>query len=54
MIFVIFVIVVLVVVFGPGLWVNRVLDRYSVPADRYSGTGGALFGAFIGLTIYGC
>lgn len=42
MIFVVFVIVVLVVVFGPGLWVNRVLDRYSVPADRYSGTGGAL------------
>ena len=42
MIFVVFVVVILVVVFGPGLWVQRVLDRYSVPADRYSGTGGNL------------
>lgn len=42
MIFVVFVIVILIVVFGPGLWVQRVLDRYSVPADRYSGTGGSL------------
>lgn len=42
MIFVLFAIVVLVIVFGPGLWVRRVLDRYSVPADRYSGTGGDL------------
>ena len=42
MIFIVFAIVVLVVVFGPGLWVRRVLDRYSVPADRYSGTGGDL------------
>ena len=42
MIFVVFVIVILIVVFGPGLWVRRVLDRYSVPADRYSGTGGSL------------
>jgi Zn-dependent membrane protease YugP len=31
-----------VVVFGPGIWVQRVLDRYSVPANRYSGTGGQL------------
>jgi Zn-dependent membrane protease YugP len=35
-------IVSLIVIFGPGLWVRRVLDRYSVPADRYSGTGGNL------------
>ena len=42
MIFVVFVVVILIVVFGPGLWVQRVLDRYSVPADRYSGTGGNL------------
>lgn len=42
MIIVVFAIVVLVLVFGPGLWVRRVLDRYSVPADRYSGTGGDL------------
>jgi Zn-dependent membrane protease YugP len=35
-------VLVLVVVFGPGIWVQRVLDRYSVPANRYSGTGGQL------------
>jgi len=33
---------ILVIVFGPGIWVRRVLDRYSVPADRYKGTGGQL------------
>ena len=33
---------ILVAVFGPGIWVQRVLERYSVPADRYSGTGGQL------------
>ena len=42
MILLVFAIVVLVIVFGPGLWVKRVLERYSVPADRYSGTGGTL------------
>jgi Zn-dependent membrane protease YugP len=31
-----------VIVFGPGLWVQRVLDRYSAPADRYAGTGAQL------------
>ena len=29
-------------VFGPGIWVQRVLQRYSLPADRYSGTGAQL------------
>jgi len=38
----VFVVVLLVVVFGPSIWVRRVLDRYSVPVDRYSGTGGQL------------
>ena len=33
---------VLIVVFGPGLWVRRVLERYSSPADRYAGTGAQL------------
>lgn len=33
---------VLGLVFGPGLWVRRVLDRYSVPEDRYDGTGAEL------------
>jgi len=39
---VVFILLLLVVVFGPGLWVQRVLERYSVPADRYSGTGAQL------------
>lgn len=34
--------IVLLLVFGPGLWVQRVMSRYSTPADRYSGTGGEL------------
>ncbi len=38
----VFVIVIVAVVFGPGLWVRRVMDRYSKPADRYSGTGATL------------
>lgn len=32
----------LAIVFGPGLWVKRVLARYSEPADRYDGTGAQL------------
>jgi len=41
--FVIFLILlVLAIVFLPGLWVKRVLKRYSNPADRYSGTGAEL------------
>jgi Zn-dependent membrane protease YugP len=34
----------LAVIAGPGLWVRRVLQRYSQPADRYrrEGTGGEL------------
>ena len=39
---VIFILVILALVFGPGIWVTRVLDRYSVPANRYSGTGADL------------
>jgi Zn-dependent membrane protease YugP len=34
--------IVLAVVFGPGLWVRRVLERYNRPADRYAGTGAQL------------
>lgn len=37
-----FVILVIALVFGPGVWVNRVLDRYSRPRDRYSGSGAEL------------
>ena len=37
-----FILLLLALIFGPGLWVKRVLDRYSVPEDRYSGTGADL------------
>ena len=36
------ILLMLVVLFGPSIWVSRVLDRYSLPPDRYSGTGGQL------------
>lgn len=36
------ILLVLMLVFGPGLWVRRVLTRYSIPADRYSGSGAQL------------
>jgi len=39
---VVIVLLIAAVVFGPGLWVKRVLERYSHPADRYSGTGAQL------------
>jgi hypothetical protein len=32
-------IVLLLIVFGPSLWVRRVLEQYATPAGRYSGTG---------------
>lgn len=44
---IILIVAALVVVFGPGIWVQRVLDRYSVPADRYPGTGAALARHFL-------
>ena len=34
--------VVIAVVFGPGIWVQRVLERYAQPADRYTGSGAQL------------
>lgn len=39
---VIFILLILVLIFGPGLWVQRVLARYSEPSDRYPGTGAQL------------
>lgn len=33
---------ILALVFGPGVWVRRVLERYSNPPDRYAGTGAQL------------
>ena len=40
--FAIFGLIILGIVFLPGIWVQRVLSRYSTPADRYSGTGAQL------------
>lgn len=34
--------IVLGIVFLPGIWVQRVLNQYSTPEDRYSGTGAQL------------
>jgi Zn-dependent membrane protease YugP len=34
--------ILLLLIFGPGLWVQRVMTRYSEPVDRYEGTGGEL------------
>ena len=31
-----------VLILGPGMWVKRVMKRYSQPADRYPGTGAQL------------
>ena len=39
---VVVLLLVALLVFGPGLWVRRVLEKYSEPADRYSGTGAEL------------
>lgn len=39
---VIVIVLILALVFVPGIWVQRVLKRYSEPADRYSGTGAEL------------
>ncbi len=39
---VVFVLLLLALVFGPGLWVQHVMRRYSEPADRYPGTGAEL------------
>ena len=36
------VVLLLALVFGPGLWVRRVIERYSDPPDRYSGSGAQL------------
>ena len=39
---IVFIVLILALVFGPGLWVKRVLEKYSLPADRYAGTGAQL------------
>jgi len=39
---VVVILLILGLVFVPGIWVRRVLERYSEPADRYSGSGAQL------------
>lgn len=34
--------VLLALVFGPSLWVRRIMEKYSLPEDRYAGTGAQL------------
>jgi len=38
----IFGLIIMAIIFLPGIWVQRVLTRYSHPDDRYSGTGAEL------------
>ncbi len=40
--FVVIAVLFLALIFGPGLWVRRVIERYSEPGDRYSGSGAEL------------
>jgi Zn-dependent membrane protease YugP len=42
MAYILVIAILLVVILGPGIWVNRVLDKYSQPVDRYEGTGASL------------
>jgi Zn-dependent membrane protease YugP len=42
MVYIIFGLILLAIIFLPGIWVQRVLSRYSEPDDRYSGTGADL------------
>jgi Zn-dependent membrane protease YugP len=39
---VVVILLILGLVFIPGMWVRRVLERYGEPADRYSGSGAQL------------
>ena len=36
------VLFIFALIFGPGLWVRKVMSRYSNPDNRYDGTGGEL------------
>ena len=37
---ILFILLLVGVIVGPGIWVKRIMKRYSVPADRYPETGG--------------
>ena len=38
--YLIIILVLLAVILGPSMWVNRIMRRYSKPADRYPNSGG--------------
>ena len=42
MAFMILGLIIVAIIFLPGVWVQRILTRYSHPNDRYSGTGAEL------------
>ncbi len=42
MAYLIVIIVVIAIILGPGIWVQRVLKRYDQPEDRYTRTGASL------------
>ena len=42
MIFIIISLIILAIIYLPGIWVHNVFAKYSVPKDRYSGTGAQL------------
>ncbi len=42
MAYLIVILFVVVLILGPGIWVQRVLEKYSQPANRYAGTGASL------------
>jgi hypothetical protein len=42
MVLIFFIIILLLLVFMPNIWVKRVMNKYSNPKDRYSGTGADL------------
>ena len=38
----VFALVIIAFIFGPGIWVQRVLAKYAKPVNRYAGTGAQL------------
>ena len=42
MIYIVLIVLLIAVILGPGIWVQRVLKKFSQPEDRYRGTGSDL------------
>lgn len=40
--YLIIIVALIALILGPGIWVQRVLKKYSEPDDRYAGTGASL------------